>query len=452
MPDIGNFAGVEVIEILVAAGDRVVRDVSLVSLESDKATMEIPSPYAGVVRRVLVSVGDRVSEGSVLLEMEVESASAAQTPALPSSAAGAAPLTATPQASARGVAAETSAAARTSREAASPRAAVPIHSSVSQQPAALQPAIAPPAGRGHASPAVRRFARELGVELARVVGSGRKGRVLKEDVQAFVKQALSGAIASIPSDVLRVTPLPVIDFAKFGPVEVEELTKIKRLSGANLWRAWVTIPHVTQFDEADITDLENHRKAQQAEAQARGTKLTMLAFLLKAVVQNLRDYPRFCASLDASGERLLLKRYCHIGVAVDTPQGLVVPVIRDVDQKDLFALAVELQEVSARARNRKLRTVDLEGACFTISSLGGFGGTFFSPVINAPEVAILGVSRHAWKPVFENGAFVPRLILPFALSYDHRVIDGVEGVKFTTALAAKLADLNTFRAGAGGAS
>ncbi len=438
--------------MLVAAGDRVECDASLVALESDKATMEIPSPYAGVVRRVLVSVGDRVSEGGVLLEMEVDPASVSAAQASLAGEASSAQAAAAPGSS-REVVRETPAATATPRAVAQAPVVSPQRDSVSGlRAAALQPAIAPTAGCGHASPGVRRFARELGVDLVRVAGSGRKGRVLKEDVQDFVKQALSGMIASIPSDVLRVTPIPVIDFSKFGPVEIEELTKIKRLSGANLWRAWVTIPHVTQFDEADITDLEVQRKVKQAEAQARGTKLTLLAFLLKAVAQNLHDHPRFCASLDASGEKLILKRYCHIGVAVDTPQGLVVPVIRDVDQKDLFALAAELQEVSARARNRKLRTADLEGACFTISSLGGFGGTFFSPVINAPEVAILGVSRHAWKPVFEKGTFVPRLILPFALSYDHRVVDGVEGVKFTTALAAKLADLNTFRARDGGAS
>lgn len=436
VPDIGNSASVEVIEVLVSAGDRLEHDAPIVALESDKATMEIPAPFAGVVRRVLVSVGDRVSEGAVLLEMEVEAevvAAAAPTPAESSA-------TLQSESTQKNVDLRAASSARSSPS--------PVVASVPQaMPQVVVPSALQVPGRGHASPAVRRFARELGVDLTRVVGSGRKGRVLKEDVQNFVKQALSGAIASIPGDVLRVTPIPVTDFSKFGPIAIEELTRIQRLSGANLWRAWVTIPHVTQFDEADITELETYRKAQQAEAQARGAKLTMLAFLLKAVSQNLHDYPRFCASLDASGEKLILKQYCHIGVAVDTAQGLVVPVIRDVDKKSLFDLAAELQDLSARARNRKLRTADLEGACFTISSLGGFGGRFFAPVINAPEVAILGVSRHAWKPIFEDGAFVPRLILPFALSYDHRVIDGAEGVKFTTALAAKLADLATFAGG-----
>lgn len=440
VPDIGNAASVEVIEVLVAAGDRLEHDAPLVALESDKATMEIPAPFVGVVRRVLVSVGDRVSEGTVLLEMEVEaeadaSANVPSAPAQPSAAVAS-------DSTRKSVEVDSRAASCT--RPASLQSAAPA---LQATPSVDAPSVLQASGRNHASPAVRRFARELGVDLARVVGSGRKGRILKEDVQNFVKQALSGAIAAIPSDVLRVTPFPVTDFSKFGPIAIEDLTRIQRLSGANLWRAWVTIPHVTQFDEADITELESYRKAQQADAQARGAKLTMLAFLLKAVAQNLRDYPRFCASLDASGEKLILKQYCHIGVAVDTEQGLVVPVIRDVDRKTLFELAAELQDVSARARNRKLRTTDLEGACFTISSLGGFGGTFFAPVINAPEVAILGVSRHAWKPIFENGAFVPRLVLPFALSYDHRVIDGVAGVKFTTALAAKLANMATFTDG-----
>ncbi len=417
VPDIGDFENVEVIEVLVALGDGIEVEASLVTLESDKATLEVPSPYAGSVVELRVSEGDRVSEGSVLLVLDAEAAAEAPEPAR--------------EARSASVAVERAPAASA---AALPREAA---------------AISPPAqasSRGHASPSVRRFARELGVDPALVSGSGRKGRVLKSDVQAFVKQALEGgASASLPDTVIQIEAPKEVDFARFGEIEIAPLAKIRRLSAANLHRSWVTVPHVTQHDEADITELEAYRKQQQAEAESRGAKLTPLAFLMKAVALVLREYPEFASSLDRSGENLILKHYTHIGVAVDTPNGLVVPVLRDVDGKDVFEIALELADVSARARVRRLRPADLAGACFSISSLGGIGGTAFTPIVNAPEVAILGVSRHRWQPVYRDGEFVPRLMLPLSLSYDHRVIDGAAAVRFTTRLAAVLADVDRLR-------
>jgi pyruvate dehydrogenase E2 component (dihydrolipoamide acetyltransferase) len=304
----------------------------------------------------------------------------------------------------------------------------------------VTPARAAGAALPHASPSVRRLARELGVDLSRVEGSGPKHRIRSEDVQGFVKAALAGATPAAPLG-LQVAPPPDIDFAKFGPIEVQELPRMRRLSGRNLHRAWVTVPHVTQFDEADITELEAFRKGKSLETQGKGVKLTPLAFLLKAAAVVLKEFPRFNSSLDRSGEALILKKYFHIGVAVDTEHGLVVPVIRDVDRKGLIALAEELAELSRRARDRKLKPEDLAGGCFSISSLGGIGGTGFTPIVNAPEVAILGVSRAQLRPVFRDGAFQPRLILPFSLSYDHRVIDGAEAVRFTTRLRDVLSDI-----------
>lgn len=417
VPDIGDFENVEVIEVLVALGDGIEVEASLVTLESDKATLEVPSPYAGSVVELRVSEGDRVSEGSVLLVLDAEAAAEAPEPAR--------------EARSASVAVERAPAASA---AAPPREAA---------------AIPPPAqasSRGHASPSVRRFARELGVDPALVSGSGRKGRVLKSDVQAFVKQTLAGgASASLPDTVIQIEAPKEVDFARFGEIEIAPLAKIRRLSAANLHRSWVTVPHVTQHDEADITELEAYRKQQQAEAESRGAKLTPLAFLMKAVALVLREYPEFASSLDRSGENLILKHYTHIGVAVDTPNGLVVPVLRDVDGKDVFQIALELADVSERARARRLRPADLAGACFSISSLGGIGGTAFTPIVNAPEVAVLGVSRHRWQPVYRDGEFVPRLMLPLSLSYDHRVIDGAAAVRFTTRLAAVLADVDRLR-------
>ena len=397
VPDIGDFHDVEVIEVLVAVGDRVKLDQGLITLESDKATMEIPSPSAGVVRALAVGLGDKLNEGSLIATLEVEE---------------------------NGVEAAFSPPAREEPSAAE---------------GALEPA-APRSALAHASPSVRRLARELGVDLSRVSGSGRKHRVRTEDVQAFVKSALAAGASAAPLG-LQVAPPPDIDFAKFGAIEVLELPRMRRLAGRNLHRSWVTIPHVTQFDEADVSDLEAFRQSKSPEANPTGVKLTLLAFLLKAAAVTLQEFPRFNSSLDRSGEALILKKYFHIGVAVDTEHGLVVPVIREVDRKGLLALAGELAEVSRRARARKLRPEDLAGGCFSISSLGGIGGTAFTPIVNAPEVAILGVSRAQLRPVWTDGAFQPRLMLPLSLSYDHRVIDGAEAARFTTRLRAVLSDI-----------
>ena len=430
VPDIGDFKDVEVIEILVKPGDVVAKEQSLISLESDKATMEIPSPEAGVVKELKVKVGDKVSEGAFILLLE-PGGGAAQEPAKDS---------------------PKKAPAQPTRE---PPGAAPAPSPVVTH---VQPV--PPEPREavtslpHASPSVRKFARELGVDLARVQGSGAKGRILVEDVQAFVKGVLkgtagqaAGAPAPKAGGGLDVLPWPDVDFAKFGPVELQPRSRIKKLSAANLHRNWVMIPHVTQFDEADITDLEAFRKSNTAETEKRGFKLTMLAFLIKASVTALRQFPDFNASLDKTGENLVLKKYFHIGVAVDTPEGLVVPVVRDADRKGVFDLARELSDISKLARDKKLKPGDMQGGTFSISSLGGIGGTAFTPIINAPEVAILGVSRSYSKPVFSGkndkgeDVFRARLILPLSLSYDHRVIDGALAARFTAYLANVLSDI-----------
>jgi pyruvate dehydrogenase E2 component (dihydrolipoamide acetyltransferase) len=425
VPDIGEFEDVDVIEVLVAPGDRVEAEQSLITLESDKATMEIPSPWAGVVRALHVSVGDKVSEGSTIAVLEVDEAQEA--PAQP-----------------RAGTAE--AAVQTPREAPPPaREAVP-ESGPAQMLAGAPPfevRPAPSAHKAHASPSVRRLARELGVDLSRVRGSGRKGRILVGDVQAFVKGALAaGAQPAAPAG-FAVPEMPEIDFGRWGEIELQPLNKLRRVSARNLHRAWLTVPHVTQFDEADITDLESFRREKQPEARERGLKLTPLGFFLKACALVLEEFPHFNSSLDRSGEALVLKKYVHIGVAVDTDQGLVVPVIRDVDKKGLFDLSEELAVVSQKARDRKLAPADLQGGTFTISSLGGIGGTAFTPIVNAPEVAILGVARSQMRPVWDAGAetFVPRLIVPLCLSYDHRVIDGADAVRFTTRLKDALSDI-----------
>ena len=434
VPDIGDFKDVEVIEILVKPGDSVTKEQSLVSLESDKATMEIPSPEAGVVKSVSVKIGDKVSEGSPLLTLEGGAAVVS----------GKAPETA-PQ----------------PRKAGPPAAAAPVAAPAvvtivtHADPVPLQPKEAVQS-LPHASPSIRKFARELGVYLGRVQGSGTKGRIVTEDVQAFVKGVISGNAAGMPAlssapasrgGGLEVLPWPDVDFGKFGPVEPRARSRIKKLSAANLHRNWVMIPHVTQFDEADITELEAFRKSNTAETEKRGFKLTMLAFLIKASVTALRQFPEFNASLDKTGENLVLKKYFHIGVAVDTPEGLVVPVVRDADRKGVFDLARELSEISKLARDRKLKPGDMQGGTFSISSLGGIGGSAFTPIINAPEVAILGVSRSVFRPVYsgkdEKGkdVFIARLMLPLALSYDHRVIDGALAARFTAYLANVLSDI-----------
>ncbi len=409
VPDIGNFKDVEIIEVLVKAGDAVNAEDALITLETDKATMDVPSPFSGVVKELKVKVGDKVSEGSLIALVEAsaegaKSAAPAKAPAAPQPARAAAP-------------------------AAAPTAHAPSMAAVSQAAA--------PGGKAHASPSIRRFARELGVNLAQVRGSGTKGRVTREDVQNFVKAALAQPRGA---GGLQVAEMPAVDFSKFGPVESKPLSRIKKLSGAYLHRNWVSIPHITQHDEADITEMEALRKKLSTEYAAQGIKITPLAFMLKAVVETLQQYPDFNASLDAGGESLVLKKYFHIGVAVDTPDGLVVPVLRDVNQKGIVQLAKELGEISVRAREKKISAAEMQGGCFTISSLGGIGGSFFTPIINAPEVAILGVSRANMKPVWKGDKFEPRLMLPLSLSYDHRVIDGAAGARFTTTLAQVLAD------------
>jgi len=413
VPDIGDYRNVPVIEVLVKPGDAVQPEDPLVTLESDKATMDVPAPRAGTVKDIKVRVGDKVSEGAVVLMLETAAASAVIV-ARPSS----------PPAAAKPMAPPPSTTAIVAPSA--PRVAPP------------EPA---PTGGGlvHASPSVRRFARELGVDLTRVAGSGPKQRILKEDVQAFVKSELAQPRGGgLP---FNLPPPPQVDFAKFGAVRMEALTRIKKLSGGHLHRNWLSIPHVTQHDEADITELEAFRKQRAEEVRKQGIRFTPLVFLLKASVLALKHYPQFNASLAPDGENLILKEYYHIGVAVDTPQGLVVPVIRDVDKKELLDLARELGEVSARMRDGKIHPSDLQGGCFSISSLGGIGGTMFTPIINAPEVAILGVSKAQIKPVWDGKQFMPRLMMPLSLSFDHRVIDGAQGARFLSYLGSTLSDI-----------
>ncbi len=409
VPDIGDYKGVSVIEVMVKVGDTINADDTLLTLETDKAAMDVPSPYSGVVRELHVEIGDKVSKDSLILVLE-------------SSDQAAAPV-------------------ETAAPAAAPIAAAPAAVAAPVQPApvaTVQPPSAP-SGQAHASPAIRRFARELGVDIAKVAGSGAKGRVTKEDIQNFVKASLAQPRTSAGGNGLQVLDMPSFDFAKFGAIETQPLSRIQKISGANLHRNWVTIPHVTQFDEADITDMEAFRKQLGTEYAKQNLRITPLAFLLKGVVAALQKFPKFNASLD--GENLVLKQYYHIGVAVDTPDGLVVPVLRDVDKKGIVQLAAELAEISVRAREKKITAADMQGGCFTISSLGGIGGTAFTPIINAPEVAILGVSRSSMKPVYQDGAFVPRLMLPLSVSYDHRVIDGAAAARFTAYLAQVLSDI-----------
>jgi len=437
VPDIGDFDQVDVVEVLVAVGEEVTVEQSLITLESDKASMEVPSPTAGRVVEITVQLGAQVQEGDVILTLEAAAPEAGEPPAADAPAAsrpsGAASVPGPP-------AAAPPVSHGPAPVEAPPPAAPPRRSSSGRRPP-------PPSGSlpvtstspPHASPSVRRFARLLGVDLRRVSGSGRKGRILREDVQGFVKEVMTGrgqaaAGAGIP-------PVPEIDFTKFGPVESKALSRIRRLAAANLHRSWLNVPHVTQHDEADITELEAFRRAHIGEARERGVRLTLLAFLMKAVAVSLTEFPEMNSSLAPGGESLILKRYIHLGVAVDTPDGLVVPVVRDVDRKGAFELARELAEVSGRARNRKLRPADIQGATFTISSLGGIGGTAFTPIVNAPEVGILGVSRSVRRPVYVGAGLAPRLMLPLSLSYDHRVIDGAQAVRFTTHLCSVLADI-----------
>jgi pyruvate dehydrogenase E2 component (dihydrolipoamide acetyltransferase) len=432
VPHIGDFHDVPVIEVFVKPGDIVKPDDPLVTLESDKATMDVPSPIGGVIEGVRVSVGQRVSEGTAIVSLKTsqtgaEPASRAMPPSHPADSDLAAPA----------IGAKT--AATPSTDVTSTQDAV--SSARASEPNEAR------SGSAHASPSVRRYARELGADISRIAGSGPKGRILESDVQAFIKRALGSDAARGPSMAaappgggLDLLPWPTPDFAKFGPVEAVPLSRIRKISGANLARNWVMIPHVTQFDDADITELEALRVTLNREYEKAGVKITMLAFLIKAAVAALRKFPDFNASLDASGDTLLRKGYFNIGFAADTPNGLVVPVIKGVDGKGVATIAREMAELSAKAREGKLGAADMQGGCFSVSSLGGIGGTAFTPIVNAPEVAILGVSKSAMKPVWDGSAFVPRLTLPLSLSYDHRVIDGAAAARFTAYFASVLAD------------
>lgn len=430
VPAIGDFKNVPIIEVLVVPGDHVDIDTSLITLESDKASMEIPSPAAGTIQSIEVKVGDHVSQGDLILMLRASGTDAAAKPQLPDalSAITLAPRSPKPE---------------TAPPAPPVKAMPPLSAPTRSLAAEASTTAAPSFAKVHASPSVRRFARELGVDLTRVAeGSGPKGRILKEDVQSFVKRVMSGALTGAPTaGYMGIPPIPPVDFARFGPIELQPLSRINKLSGANLHRSWLNLPHVTHHDEADITEVEAFRQSLTAEAKSRGPRITLLSFLLKASAAALRQFPTFNASLDPTGENLILKRYVHIGVAVDTPDGLVVPVIRDVDQKNILALSAELGELSAKARDRKLGPAEMQGGCFTISSLGGIGGVAFTPIINAPEVAILGVTRSKMAPVWNGREFAPRLLLPLSLSYDHRVIDGAQAARFTAFLTRLLSDI-----------
>jgi pyruvate dehydrogenase E2 component (dihydrolipoamide acetyltransferase) len=417
VPDIGDFKNVAVTDVLVKNGQAIEKDTPLITLETEKATIDVPSPAAGRVTEVKLQRGDKVSQGSVILILEATTPPvAAEKPP----AASAAPAPPAPVAQVL---------------AAKPEAA----------PAAPAPAVSPPPvdesafARAYASPSVRKFARELGADLGRIAGTAAKGRVTHDDVKAFVKKLLS-----VPPPVVSALPkVPVVDYAAFGPVQTQPLTRIQKISGARLHASWVNLPHVTQYEKADISALEDMRASLRQKAIDAKVKLTPLAFIVKACVNALKEYPRFNASLDAAGDNLVLKNYFNVGFAADTPRGLVVPVIRDVERMDIFQIAAALAQLSEKARAGKLGLAEMQGGSFTISSLGGIGGTAFTPIINAPEVAILGVSKASFEPVYENGSFVPRLMLPLSLSYDHRVIDGADAARFVVFLAKTLRDVRS---------
>jgi pyruvate dehydrogenase E2 component (dihydrolipoamide acetyltransferase) len=441
VPDLGSFSDVAIIDVLVKPGDEVQVDTPLLTLETEKATMDVPSPAAGVIEKLHVSKGGRVSAGTLIATLKAAGGAPASAPA---PAAAAPPATASPAAAAPSVAA--------TARAPAPASAAPAAPASASTPAAasmVRPAPAPAAAGAaneqgfagaHASPSVRQLARELGVDLGRVKGTGQKGRVTQEDVKAYVK----GVMAAGPGAAAgggALPRVPLVDFAQFGAVEIKPLSRVQKISGPRLTASWLNLPHVTQFDEADVTDLEAMREKLKGKAAERGIKLTPLAFIIRACVRALQHFPQFNASLDASGENLVLKKYVHIGFAADTPNGLMVPVIRDADRKDVYEIARALGELSEKARAGKLSGAEMQGGCFTVSSLGGIGGTAFTPIVNAPEVAILGVSRSAMKPVWRDNAFVPRLMLPLSISYDHRVIDGAVGARFSTYLAAALGEV-----------
>jgi pyruvate dehydrogenase E2 component (dihydrolipoamide acetyltransferase) len=429
VPDLGNFKDVAVIEVLVQPGQSVQADTPLLTLETEKATMDVPSPQAGTIEAVHVSTGSRVSAGSLIATLQTADGA----PAAP----------ATPAAPGVRTAAPAPVAAPAAPPA--PPAALPaLEDTMRMLPALRMPSSeTSEAGfaRANASPSVRRFARELGVDLGRVPGTGKKGRITSEDVKAFVKTVLAGSGAALAQGS-ALPRVQVPDFAQFGAIEIKPLGRVQRISGPRLQASWVNLPHVTQFDEADITELEQVRQSLKAKAESAGLKLTPLAFVIRACVKALQRFPLFNTSLDAAGENLIYKQYIHIGFAADTPNGLLVPVIRNADRKDIYEIARSLGELSEKARTAKLSGSDMQGGSFTVSSLGGIGGTAFTPIINAPEVAILGVSRSSFKPVFRDGAFVPRLMLPLSLSYDHRVVDGANGARFITYLSQCLADVH----------
>ncbi len=438
VPDIGGFKVVSVIDVLVSDGQQVDKETPLITIETEKAAMDVPAPAAGRITQVKLKQGDKVSEGSLILLLEA-----------PEGAAGAA-AAAAPAATAPAVTPVAAPAA-----AKAPAVAVAAPAAVVASPAPAPAPVTPPAPRGappvdekafsraYASPSVRKFAREVGADLGRITGTGPKARINQEDVKAYVKKILT-APAAPAAPVSALPKVPEVDFAKFGAVEVKPLSRIQKISGARLQASWINLPHVTQHDDADITDLEAVRAALKGKAAQEDVKLTPLVFIIKACIEALKKFPRFNASLDASGENLVLKQYFHIGFAADTPNGLVVPVIRDADRLNIYEVARALAALSSKARAGKLTAAEMQGGCFTISSLGGIGGTSFTPIINAPEVAILGVSKSSLKPVYENGAFLPRLMLPLSLSYDHRVIDGAEAARFVVYLAKTLADVKGF--------
>jgi len=462
VPDMGNFKDVAVIDVLVKPGDSIAVDTPLVTLESEKATMDVPSTAEGVVEKLHTSKGGKVNSGDLIATVragtaapprapEPPSAAAAPAASAPAAATAAAPPSAPPPAAKAPPAAAPAAAAPA---APAPSAPSPVAAATAAPPGAvltprsrlgvptsyrddLAPIDEPGFSRAHAGPSVRKFARELGVNLAQMTGHGFKGRITHDDVKAFVKNALAAPPAAAKPALPAV---PAVDFAQFGPTALEPLSRIQRIAGPRLHASWVNIPHVTQFDEADITDLEQLRVSLKDRAQAVGVKLTPLAFIMRACVRALQEFPRFNSSLDTDGANLVVRKYINIGFAADTPNGLVVPVVREADRKDVYQLARSLGALSEKARAGKLPPTDMQGGCFTISSLGGIGGTAFTPIINAPEVAILGVSRAAMRPVWRDGTFVPRLLLPLSLSYDHRVIDGALAARFTTWLARVLAE------------
>jgi len=426
VPDIGDFESVEVIEVLVAVGDVIQVEDSLITVESDKASMEIPSSESGKILKLKVALGDNIAKGSVLLMMEVdENASSAETeePAPVETKQAPAP-------------------ANEKHEQMAPAKSAPSKASAGKvsghKPSPTAKIDEVRFSKAYASPSVRRFARELGVDLGNVEGTSRKGRINRDDVKGFVKKAMSSGGSGTS---LGIKPMPEIDYSQFGDIESQALSKINKLTGEFLHRSWITVPHVTQFDEADITEMEAFRKQMGSEMEKDGIKITPLAFIVWAVVASLKAFPRFNSSLDATGENLILKKYFNIGVAVDTPNGLVVPVIKEADQKSLVEISQEIRELAIKARDKKLKPSEMQGGCFSISSLGGIGGTKFTPIVNAPEVAVLGVSRSKMEPVWNGSKFKPRLILPLSLSYDHRVIDGADGARFTSHLCKMLSDI-----------